>query len=227
MTYVEFLSVLEPYRDEKYAKFHQKLLANTSQTVLGVRAPQLRKIAKSALMYLDELFTFPDTYYEVTFVKLTAVSLLDFPEFIKWIDHLVPLIENWATCDGFKPKCLQNHREEFLPYIQKYFDMHTEFGERYALVTLLNYYVEENYLGLIKEYILTANTQFYYVHMAVAWLVAEILAKHYDFGVTLLQDARLDAKTRNKAIQKARESFRIDNEKKEFLNSLKIKNKSI
>ena len=105
--------------------------------------------------------------------------------------------------------------------------MHTEFSERYALVTLLNYYVEENYLGLIKEYILTANTQFYYVHMAVAWLVAEILAKHYDFGVTLLQDARLDAKTRNKSIQKARESFRIDNEKKEFLNSLKIKNKSI
>lgn len=225
MTYVELLSVLEPYRDEKYAQFHQKLLANTSQKVLGVRTPIMRKIAKSVLGCLDDLFTFPDTYYEVTFIKLTAVSLLDFSDFIKWIDNCVPLIDNWATCDCFKPKCLRENREEFLPFIQKFFDRHTEFSERYALVTLLNFYVEEKYLDRIKNYILTANTKFYYVYMAVAWLIAEILIKHYDFGVALLQEAALDIQTRNKAIQKARESFRIDHEKKEFLNSLKIKNK--
>ena len=225
MIYAEFLAVLEPYRDAHYARFHQKLLADTSQTVLGVRTPIMRKIAKSALGYLDELFTFPDTYYEVTFIKLTAVSFLDFSNFLRWIDVCVPLIENWAACDCFKPKCLKNHREEFLPYIEKYFNMHTEFSERYALVTLLNYYVEERYFPLIKKYVFAANTQRYYVYMAVAWLIAEILAKDYEFGVSLLQSEKIDEKTRNKAIQKARESFRIDEKKKEFLHSLKIKNK--
>ena len=225
MTYAEFLTVLQPYRDEKYARFQEKLILSPTLEILGVRTPDMRKIAKSALGYLDDLLSFPDKYFEVTFIKLAAVSLLPYSEFIKRVDGCVPLIDNWATCDCFKPKCLRKHRDEFLPYIEKYFKQGTEFSVRYALVTLLSYYVEDKYLPLVERYIRAADTRYYYVYMAVAWLTAELLIKHYEFGVALLQSGALDVKTHNKAIQKARESFRIDDEKKEFLNSLKIKSK--
>ena len=66
-----------------------------------------------------------------------------------------------------------------------------------------------------------AKTEFYYVHMAVAWLLAEILIKCYDNGVLILQDRLIDEKTHNKGIQKALESFRLTKEQKDFLRSLK------
>ena len=59
--------------------------------------------------------------------------------------------------------------------------------------------------------------------MAAAWLTAEILVKHFGEGVRFLQEGALDAKTHNKAIQKAVESFRLNKEQKEQLKALKIK----
>ena len=61
--------------------------------------------------------------------------------------------------------------------------------------------------------------------MAVAWLTAEILIKHFDYGVLILKEGVLPSKTHDKAIQKAIESYRLSKEQKEFLRSLKIKTK--
>jgi 3-methyladenine DNA glycosylase AlkD len=94
---------------------------------------------------------------------------------------------------------------------------------RYTLVTLLSYYIDDKYLDKVESFIKRADTSAYYVYMAVAWLVAEILIKRYDRGVAIIKSGALDKRTHNKAIQKAKESFRITKERKEFLNSLKIK----
>ena len=94
-----------------------------------------------------------------------------------------------------------------------------------AAASLLAEYIEGKYLPLIKSYMRRASTQYYYVHMAVAWLVAEILIKQYDEGVNLLKEKILPLKTHNKAIQKAIESYRITKEQKEYLRSLKMNTK--
>ncbi|MDE6104617.1 MAG: DNA alkylation repair protein, partial [Clostridia bacterium] len=166
MPYQELLTELENCADENYRAFHKKLLKNESVNVLGVRVPQLRKIAKEYKGRVDELIMYPDEFYEVTFVKLTAVSLLGYEEFIKYLDICVPLIDNWATCDCFVPKCIAKHREDFLPYIQKYAAEDKEFYQRFALTTLLHFYVEEDYAQLIFSFAEKSNTQYYYVHMA-------------------------------------------------------------
>ena len=62
--------------------------------------------------------------------------------------------------------------------------------------------------------------------MAAAWLEAEVLIKCYDYGVRILQSRILPPKTHDKAIQKARESFRLTKEQKGFLQSLKIKKRN-
>ena len=57
--------------------------------------------------------------------------------------------------------------------------------------------------------------------MAVAWYFATALAKQYEATVTVLEQGRLDVWTHNKTIQKARESYRITQEQKEYLKTLK------
>lgn len=219
--YEELLAELKSYAEPEYAAFHKRLLKNDKINVLGVRVPTLRKLAKKYKNSIDPLLCCNDEYYEVTFVKLQAVALLPWEEFIKYVDKCVSLIDNWATCDCFAPKCVSGHRDEFLPYLYGYWSADGEFTQRFALTTLLHFYVEEKYLDTITEILQYADTSMYYVHMAAAWLVAEVLVKYYDQGVSFLKLDQLDTKTHNKAIQKACESYRLTNEQKNFLKGLK------
>ena len=130
-------------------------------------------------------------------------------------------MDNWATCDMFKAKCISRHKEEFLPILQQIFTHGGEYFERYVLVTLLSVYIDEPYYPTIENCLKKADMEKYYVHMAAAWLTAEILIKRYEYGLALLDKNILPTKTHNKAIQKARESFRLTKEQKDYLKSLK------
>lgn len=219
--YEKLLTGLKANADPAYAQFHKRLLKNDDINVIGVRIPVLRKIAKEYADCRAELFALPDEFYEVTFIKLTVASMLPYGEFIKVVDGCVALIDNWASCDCFKAVCIKKHRDEFIPFIKAYLGVNAEFYQRYALVTLLNFYVEEQYLGLISESVKKADTRYYYVHMAAAWLIAEVVVKNYGAGVEFLKSGALDPKTHNKAIQKARESYRLTDGQKEELKGLK------
>lgn len=221
MRYQELLTELESYADEGYKTFHKKLLKNDNVNVIGVRVPVLRKIAKRYKDDVDVLLTFPDEYYEVTFIKLTAVSLLPYEKFTGYVDKCVTLIDNWATCDCFAPKCISGHKDEFMPYIRKYASNDNEFYQRFALTTLLHFYVEDRYAETIFALAERSDTSLYYVHMAVAWLIAETLVKFYDKAKSFLLENTLDKKTHNKAIQKACESYRLSNDQKNYLKGIK------
>lgn len=219
--YEELISKLNAVADSGYAAFHSKLLNNPKINVIGVRTPVLRSLAKEYYVNLEELFALPNEYYEVTFLKLIVASRLPYDEFIKVVDRCVEIIDNWACCDCFKAVCIKNHREEFLSFVKAYLGVNREFYQRYALVTLLHFYVDKEYLNTVFESVERADTSFYYVHMAVAWLVAEVIVKHYDEGKEYLKLNRLDKATHNKAIIKACESFRLTQQQKAELKTLK------
>lgn len=225
MTYSEFLNKITPYAEEGFADFQRRLIF-TERKILGIRTPKLREIAKNLSVDIPTLLSFPNEYYEVVFIKLTAVSALPYDEFVRYLPHCVALMDNWALCDSFKGKYIKKHKVEFLPVLEELFASGGEFFMRYVLVVLLGEYVEEEYLPLLKEYLRRADLSFYYVRMAAAWLTAEILVKEYEAGVQLLKEEILTAETHNKAIQKAIESYRLTAEQKESLRSLKRKNKT-
>lgn len=221
MSYQELLEELNSYADEKYKNFHAKLLKNDNVKVMGVKTPILRKLAKKYGNDIEELLKFPNDFYDVVFIKLTAVSNLEYEKFLQYSDYCVSLIDNWATCDCFSPKCISKHKDEYLPYIRKYALKNSEFSQRFALTTLLHFYVEEKYAETVFSIIEQCNLNYYYVHMAVSWLIAEMLVKNYDIAKSYLMDNTLDKKTHNKAIQKACESYRLSNDRKNFLKGIK------
>lgn len=224
MTYSNFIEKLSFYAEEEFASFQRKLIF-TNRTILGVRTPTLRRLAKEFSKDIEEIFSYPDEYYETVFIKLTIASALPYQQFLAYLERCIALMDNWALCDSFKAKCIRKNKEKFLSALEELFTKGGEYFERYVLVVLLNEYVEEQYLPRITKYLQRANTQYYYVHMAVAWLVAEILIKEYDAGLILLKAKILPPKTHNKAIQKAIESYRLNNEQKEYLRSLKMNTK--
>ena len=105
--------------------------------------------------------------------------------------------------------------------IRRYAEADKEFYQRFALTTLLHFYVTEEYADVIYGLVKSSNTNYYYVHMAAAWLVAEMLVKQYDSAKIFLSENSLDKKTHNKAIQKACESFRLSDDRKNYLKGQK------
>lgn len=221
MNYEELLAELRALADEKYRDFHKKLLADDNIVVLGVRVPALRRLAGYFRGREDELLSWPDSCYEIKFIKLAAVAAMPYEQFVVRLENCVSLMDCWALCDCFSPKCIRRNRRSFIPYIQKYLSDERPFAVRFAITALLSFYVEEQYLDLIFDCCARADTSHYYVHMAVAWLVAEVLVKHYDRGVAFLKQEFLTVRTHNKAICKAKESYRLAPEQKIYLNNLK------
>lgn len=221
IAYETLVSELFSRADEGYRDFHKKLLKNDALNVIGVRVPLLHKLASSLVGELDALLAFPDEYYEVTFLKCLTAGRLPFGEFVRHVDGLVSLLDNWATCDCFTSPEIRRHREEFLPYIRRYLGDGREFVVRYGLVSLLRDYVEEPYLPVIFAALSTFGSEKYYAVMGAAWLLAETLVKEYAEGVKFLREGNLKKEVLNLGIRKACESLRLTSAQKQELKSFK------
>ncbi len=221
ITYEEALAALRAQEDAGYRAFHKRLLKDESIRVIGVRMPALRALAKRWKGEWESLRAFPDEYYEVTFLKCAVAAQLPFEALLGVLEELVSLINNWATCDGFAPACIAKHRAEFVPYIKKYLSDERTFARRFALTTLLHFYVDEEGLPFVLDCLKKVRAEAYYVSMAAAWLAAEVLVKFPAAGEALLKEGALDGATHNRAIRKAYESFRIPPQRKAALRALR------
>lgn len=228
-SYAQILQDLREMKDEKFRIFNERIVNISSGSSIGVRTPYLREYAKKfvqeAEFDFEELFSFPNDVFEIRLLKCLCVGYAkqSYEMLVKNIARCVPVIDGWAVCDLFVStlKVLKKHRKEFLPELKKYAADKTEFSQRFALIVLLSCYMDEEYLPIIFGVLDEADTQYYYSHMGAAWLLAEVLVRFYDAGVRYLKEGMLDSKTKNKAIQKARESYRLTVDQKNSLKSLK------
>ena len=216
--------------DKKYKEFHSKLCPNTDN-ILGVRVPILRNYAKelSKNYTTDELLKNVDNqYYEEIMLQGMIIGLSkekDFEVIKKYIKDFVPKIDNWAICDVFCAglKITKKYKEDMWDFIQTYLKSKNEFYLRFAIVMILDFYIEEEYLERNFEIFNNVRSDKYYVQMAIAWAISICLIKYYDKTIKYLKskECKLDNFTYNKSLQKAKESFRISKEQKEELQKMK------
>ena len=224
IAYEEALSVLRAHADEGYRAFHKKLLKDESIAVIGVRVPVLRALAKAWKGEWAAVRAFPDEYYEVTFLKCSVASFLPLEELLASLEELVSSLDNWAVCDGFAPACVAKNRAAFFPYLEKYLADGRVFARRFALTTLLHFYLDEAWIGQVLQCLRRVRTEEYYVSMAAAWLTAEVLVRFPAAGEAFLREGALDAATCRRAVRKACESFRVSKERKQALRAFCHKN---
>ena len=228
-TYEEVLCDLREMRDEKFRRFNERIVNVAEGSSIGVRIPLLRGYVKQLVkigISFDELFSFPNDVYEIRLLKCLFVCAVrvDYAELVRLIERVLPVLDGWAVCDLFCSglKQISRHRAEFYPVLQNIFERDTEFSARFVYVLMLGCYMTEEYLPQMFLFLDAANADRYYEHMGAAWLLAEILVRYYDRGVVYLTEGALPLRTKRVAVRKACESFRLSDEKKFFLKSLKI-----
>lgn len=215
--------------DEKYKKFQSGLCPET-ENILGIRVPVLRNYAKELCKNFstqDLLNNIEDDYYEEIMLQGMIIGLdksIDWQEKRKYIEDFVPKIDNWAVCDVFCAglKFTKKYKKEMWKLINEYTNSDEEFDLRFAIVMILDYYIEEEYIKEIFRIFNHIKSEKYYVKMAIAWAISICLIKYYEKTIEYLKEnSEIDNWTYNKAIQKAIESYRITEEQKQYLKKMK------
>ena len=212
--------------DEKYRVFQQPLIPTvSSDRIIGVRTPRLRRFAKAfgKTDYAEHFINIlPHKYYEEDNLHAFLIEQIkDFDKCLAALDIFLPYVDNWATCDMMSPKILSANLKVLKERINKWLSSEQTYEIRFGIISLMRYFLDDAYDTSVLYKVSSVKSNEYYVIMARAWFFATALINHYEDVVCILNEKYLDTFTHNKTIQKAAESFRISEEKKNELKQLK------
>ncbi len=214
--------------DEEYKRF-QSGLNPDRDNIIGVRVPLLRKLAKQIAKdnWKEYMKSAQDKYFEEVMLQGMVLGYVkaDIEEVLLCIADFIPKIDNWGVCDSFCVglKFTKTNMSRVLKYIQPYISSKQEFEVRFAIVMLIDFYIEENYIDKVLQLLDVAKHEGYYVKMGVAWAISICYVKFPSKTMEYIKNNTLDNFTYNKALQKITESLRIDKETKVLIRSMKRK----
>jgi len=225
-------------QDLKYRDFHRKLIPTVDgESVIGVRTPAVKQVAKEFATHPrvgDFLGALPHRYYDENQVHAFILSAIkDFDACVLQVEHFLPHINNWATCDQLRPGAFsrKKNRPALLKLVRLWLKGRLSSGEavkddtyvvRFGIEMLMQFFLDEDFKPEYLKWVAAVRREDYYVKMMVAWYFATALAKQYEATLPFVEGKRLEAWTHNKTIQKAVESYRITPEQKAYLRTLKV-----
>ena len=220
---------LHELSDADYKVFNSKIIS-TNYPTLGVRVPALRALAKKLAKEAD-VYTYLDApdleaYEQIVLYGMTLsnVKKMSLDEVFAYLDPLIPLFDNWGHVDTITSE-FKIFKTDLEKVLEHYLPLKTDEGEftkRFFVILLLSFYMNDDYIDRVLTLLTEVPQGQYYVDMAIAWTLSVGLVKYYDKTLDLIQDHKFSKFVHNKAIQKARESYRVSPETKEFLNGLKV-----
>ena len=214
-------------RDPQYAEFQARLTPSVDPALfIGVRVPEVRKLARqlkndpAADAFLTEL---PHKYYDENMLHGLLISEIhDFDRALDETERFLPYVDNWAVCDIMSPKVFKKHKAELIEKIREWTCSGEAYTIRFGIEMLMSHYLDDDFRPEYLEIPAAVRSEEYYVNMMIAWFFATALAKQWENTIPYIQENRLEKWTHNKTIQKAAESFRITEEQKRYLRTLKI-----
>ena len=223
---MNFTEELFALQDSSYGDFQAKLTPGIPrEKFIGVRVPEVRKLAKrlakepGAASFLEDL---PHKYYDENMLHALLLSeMKDYEACVAAVDRFLPYVDNWAVCDILSPKIFRRNKPALLKKIREWSASEKTYTCRFGIEMLMSHFLDDDFKPEYLEIPAAVRSEEYYVRMMVAWFFATALAKQWDAAVKYVEEDRLDTWTHNKTIQKARESYRITAEQKEYLQTLK------
>ena len=217
---------LEKVKDEAYRDLQMKLVPNIPpETVVGVRTPEMRAIAKAVYESADRdafLNDLPHKYYEENLIHFFMIAQIrDFDECIHSTEAFLPYVDCWPVSDQATPKSFRKNHEKLLPYLRNWIASEHVYTARFGIRMLMNEFLDADFKAEYLDLVASKTGEDYYLKMMIAWYFATALAKRYDETLPYLETRRLDDWTHKKTIQKAVESFRVSDEHKAYLRTLR------
>lgn len=208
-------------------KDFSSIITKSKHQIIGVSIPTLRKVAKQIVSEnpVDFLNNNPMQYYEEVMLQgfVIGYSKLSSETKFEYLKTFIPQIADWSECDCVVStlKFFKNNLSDSFEFLTKYFNSGKEFEKRFAIVSYMDYFLVEDYFDVVLNLLLDVKSEFYYVNMAVAWALSVCFVKDFDKTLCKFKESSLDKFTFNKTIQKCKESFRLSNEQKQLLTSIK------
>lgn len=215
-------------QDEKYKDFSSKLIPNINKDrFIGVRTPVIRKLAKhiyGTQCAYEFMSALPHYYIEENHLHAFLIELeKDFDKAIKLTCEFLPYVDNWATCDSFRPKVFRKNPTALYNHIIEFINSTHTYTVRYGIGLLLSFYLDETFDKTHLSLVCNIKSDEYYINMMIAWYFATAIAKQTDYAIPYIEQQKLSKWTHNKTISKAIESFRVDDSTKAYLKTLRVK----
>lgn len=217
--------------DPKFKAFQHKLIPTVDEEdIIGIRTPDMKKLVSTlskegfgadsiCSQFLSEL---PHRYFDEYNLHVMLLGRIkDYDRAIKETDRILPYINNWATCDVFSPTVFKKHRKELLEYIPVWLASTHTYTIRFGIEMLMSHFLDEDFNPMILQLVSSIRSEEYYVNMMIAWFMATALAKQYSYTIPYIKNGILAPWVQNKTIQKSVESYRISDDKKNYLRTLK------
>ena len=212
--------------DNNYKEFQSKLIPNINKdTILGIRTPSLRRIAKDIFnsnerdKFLNDL---PHKYYEENLIHFFIISMIkNFEECINEVEKFLPYVDCWPVSDQATPKVFKKNHSKLLPYVKKWIKSKHVYTSRFGIRILMNEYLDNDFKKEYLKIVSNIKSDEYYLKMMIAWYFATALSKRYDETIYYFENHLLDDWIHKKAIQKAIESYRVTDNHKSYLKTLK------
>ena len=209
-------------QDLKYRDFHKGLVPGMPDDyIIGVRMPELRKLAKE--VDVATLFAeLPHRYYEENQLHAIVLSAMkDYDACMAEVKRFLQYINNWATCDGLRPRCFAKHGMEVLDNVRRWISAEHEYTVRFGIGVLEAFYLDDKFDVEQLLWVAAIEREEYYIRMAIAWLVAECFIKYPEATLVCMKASKLPKWTFNKTISKICDSRRVDEETKKMLTKLR------
>ena len=228
----EMLKNLADKNSADFVNFSKKILVSQKE-ILGVRVPDMRKIAKETAKNIsfESLISVVEncnkSVFEEVFVCGLMINYSKLPdeEKIKATKIYLEFADSWALIDSaaIPGKSQKINENLWANFVEECLFSQKEFVVRFGIIFMLAHFVCENKIKWIFENLRKVKHDGYYVKMAAAWLYAETARDFFTQTMDELSDEKIDAWIKNKAFQKMVESFRISSEKKEIIRRLKTR----
>lgn len=220
-------------QDKEYQKFNKKLCPDTNREMLGIKMPAIRALAKEVALsdsnWIEYVKDESLEYFEEILIQglIIGYSKLLLEDKLALLKYVIPRLDSWAMTDTIVPtlKVKNNSLKIYWDYILEYINSDKEFEVRFAVVSMLDYFINDEYVDEVIRLLSKVSHEGYYVKMAVAWTLAEVGIKYNNklLSFIISNDNKLDKFTHNKTLQKMIESYRVTDEQKELLRELKRK----
>lgn len=126
-----------------YQKFSASLIPGV-KNMLGIRLPELRKLAKKiAKTDWENTISQEDIYFEERMLRGMILNYVseDMDKILPYITAFIPLVDNWSVCDSvfMGMTIFQRDRERTWDYIQPYLQSDKEFEIRAAIIIMMQH----------------------------------------------------------------------------------------
>lgn len=201
--------------NDQYAAFN-KSIVNTKMPVVGVRVPDLRRLARElapgmSAADISELLTAQNESFDYVLLcgLLITHARLDDQTAIDLTKQYLPHVDSWAHIDIFVEKKRRFAGEVWWDFALECLQNEDEFTVRYGVISLMTNFLDEAHINQVFAALRNVKHDGYYVKMALAWLYTTAAVHFFELTLAELENEHIDTWTRNKAYQKMRESRRF------------------